>query len=108
MSARRISTKNALPPNPTWVEFPRTDGDSSKWPPNQTKIVESDGTVNWMRPVDIDESLCVKWRTEIGPRVAAVLGLPCKCLCGIVRCVLNKKIEYSRTYLCPKGLACGL
>lgn len=79
MSVRRgLSNKHALPPNPTWVEIPRSDGDESKWPQNTTRIVDNSGEINWMRPVDIDESLCNKWRVEIGPRVAAVLGLPCE------------------------------
>ncbi|EKM50468.1 uncharacterized protein PHACADRAFT_263777 [Phanerochaete carnosa HHB-10118-sp] len=75
MSVRRIGGKHALPPNPTWVEIPRSDGDSSLWPKNTEKKVVS-GEVNFMHPVTLDESLSVHWRKELGPRVAAALGLP--------------------------------
>lgn len=77
MSVRRIAKNHVLPPNPTWVEIPRTDGDTGLWPKNTEKRVV-DGEVNFMHPVGIDESLCVHWRNEVGPRVAAALGLPCE------------------------------
>jgi hypothetical protein len=84
MSVRRFGNKGIIPPNPTWVEIPRSDGDASRWPTNTTKIVDGDGQINWMRPADIDEGLCIKWRIELGPRIAAILGLPCKYLDNIV------------------------
>lgn len=75
MSVRRIGAKKTLPPDPTWVSIPRTDGDRKNWPTNTEKVVSADRQVNFMRPVSIDESLSISWRCMLGPRVAAALGL---------------------------------
>ncbi|KIP03007.1 hypothetical protein PHLGIDRAFT_78231 [Phlebiopsis gigantea 11061_1 CR5-6] len=76
MSVRRIATKKSLPPDPSWVSIPRTDGDRKNWPANTEKVVSADGHVNFMRPVPIDEGVCITWRCQLGTRVAAALGLP--------------------------------
>lgn len=75
MSARRPKDTHALPPNPIWVSFPRSDGDSKNWPPNRTCVVDNEGNVNWMRAVGINESLSIHWRKSVGPKIAEVLGL---------------------------------
>jgi hypothetical protein len=76
MSARRqYSDKHALPANPAWVEFERSDGNESLWPSNTTRIVDGEGHVNFMLPLDINEPMCIKWRTEVGAAVAVALRL---------------------------------
>jgi hypothetical protein len=77
MSARRqYSDKHALPANPTWIEFERSDGDENTWPSNTTCVVDHEGHVNFMLPLEASESVCVKWRIEVGAAVAAALRLP--------------------------------
>jgi hypothetical protein len=76
MAVRRVGGNHTLPPNPEWVEFPRTDGDRKLWPANTTCVV-TDGEVNYYRVVGNDESLSIMWRKAIGPKVAEQLGLPC-------------------------------
>ena len=76
MSARTISTGHVLPPNPSYIDFPLSDGDSAQWPVNTTRVVDNESHVNFMRPVPIDESLCVKWRCEVGASLAVQLNKP--------------------------------
>ncbi|KAI0705202.1 hypothetical protein BC835DRAFT_1314941 [Cytidiella melzeri] len=75
MSVRKIGNQHSLPPNPEWVEFPRTDGDESTWPQATTRIVTG-GEVNYYRIVDTDESLSIMWRKTVGPKIAEAMGLP--------------------------------
>ena len=56
--------------------FPRTDGDSSLWPSNTRRIVDRDGEVNYMHPLEIDDPQCIKWREDLGRLVAEKIGLP--------------------------------
>jgi hypothetical protein len=78
MSNRGLSNKHALPANPSWIEFERTDGDQSLWPTNTTKNVDREGHVNYMRVSAIDESLSIKWRVEVGKALAIIMELPGK------------------------------
>ncbi|KAF8141520.1 hypothetical protein EV363DRAFT_1204315 [Boletus edulis] len=74
--ARSISSGHVLPPNPTFIDFSVSDGDQSQWPTNTTRVVDSEGHVNYMRSVPIDESLSIKWRCEVGASLALQLGKP--------------------------------
>ncbi|EPQ56326.1 hypothetical protein GLOTRDRAFT_138088 [Gloeophyllum trabeum ATCC 11539] len=65
-----------LPANPAWIEIPRSDGDSSQWPTNTTRVVDHEGHVNFMRPCALDESASIGWRRNIGTNLAKRLGLP--------------------------------
>lgn len=76
MSNRALSHKHALPQNPIWIEFERTDGDQTQWPPNTTRIVDREGHVNYMRVASIDEPLSLKWRVEVGKALASLLNKP--------------------------------
>lgn len=105
MSVRRIGTKKTLPSDPTWVEVPRTDADPKNWPANTQKVVDSDGHVNFMRPVSIDESVSIAWRLQLGPRVAAALGLPCEYVNLLDSMCSTDERKYSWTNVCPEGLA---
>jgi hypothetical protein len=71
-----ISSGHVLPSNPTYIDFPLSDGDESQWPTNTARVVDSEGHVNYMRPVPIDESLSVKWRCEVGASLALQLKKP--------------------------------
>ncbi|KAJ6619838.1 hypothetical protein B0H10DRAFT_1876393 [Mycena sp. CBHHK59/15] len=70
------SNKHALPPNPSFLDFPRSDGDSAVWPTNTTRIVDSEGCVNYMQHVGLDEPLSVKWRVGVGDALSVALKLP--------------------------------
>lgn len=74
--SRMISSGHVLPSNPTYIDFPLSDGDESQWPTNTARVVDSEGHVNYMRPVPIDESLSVKWRCEVGASLALQLSKP--------------------------------
>ncbi|KAF9240636.1 hypothetical protein BU15DRAFT_87549 [Melanogaster broomeanus] len=76
MSARVISSGHVLPPNPAFIDFPVSDGDEGQWPTNTTRILDSEGHVNYMRAVPSDESLCIKWRCEVGASLASQLKKP--------------------------------
>lgn len=58
------------------LDFPRSDGDSSLWPSNTRRIVDQEGQVNYMHPMELDDPLCIKWREELGRLVAERTGLP--------------------------------
>lgn len=76
MSARGISAGYVLPANPMYIDFPVSDGDQSQWPTNTDRVVDTEGHVNYMRPVPIDESLSIKWRCEVGSSLATQLKKP--------------------------------
>ncbi|KAJ6584087.1 hypothetical protein DFH09DRAFT_1029000 [Mycena vulgaris] len=72
---RNRSTKHALPPNLTFIDFPRSDGDPTYWPQNTTRKVDEKGNVNYMQPVGLDEPLSVKWRVGAGDAISEALKL---------------------------------
>ncbi|KAJ8695270.1 hypothetical protein PTI98_007877 [Pleurotus ostreatus] len=78
MSARirTHSAKYSLPPNPEWVQILASDGDSSTWPVNTTRVVDTEGHVNFMDPVDYDHPICKKWQVEVGRAIALAKELP--------------------------------
>jgi hypothetical protein len=94
MSLRTFSNKHSLPANPHWVEFPRSDGDEQLWPKNRTRVVDSDGQVNFMRRVPLDEpGPSVKWRTDIAIALARALNWPGMLLCQVVNMQLTRSQE---------------
>lgn len=74
--SRRYAGVHTLPENPEWLEFTRSDGSTSNLPKNTKQIVDSDGQVNFMRPVPLDEGLAIGWRVAVGAQLAIRLGLP--------------------------------
>ncbi|EJF64098.1 hypothetical protein DICSQDRAFT_153218 [Dichomitus squalens LYAD-421 SS1] len=74
--SRRHPGGRTLPENPSWIEFPRSDGSAAALPKNTTKVVDSEGQVNYMRPVDVDESLSIMWRVAVGSQLAIRMQLP--------------------------------
>ncbi|KAG9224089.1 hypothetical protein CCMSSC00406_0010023 [Pleurotus cornucopiae] len=78
MSARirTHSTKYSLPPSPEWVQILASDGDRSTWPVNTTRVVDTEGHVNFMDPVDYDHPICKKWQVEVGRAIALAKEFP--------------------------------
>jgi len=80
MSARTTShkgfgTSHVIPQNPTFIDFPRSDGDPSNWPSNTTYRVDNEGHVNFMREVALDEPLSIKWRIDVGAALAVKMNM---------------------------------
>ncbi|KAJ7623176.1 hypothetical protein FB45DRAFT_924794 [Roridomyces roridus] len=71
---RNHSNKHALPDNPVYLDFPRSDGDAALWPINTTRIVDEEGCVNFMHPVALDEPLAIKWRVGVGDALSSQLS----------------------------------
>ncbi|KAJ7066548.1 hypothetical protein C8F01DRAFT_1019945 [Mycena amicta] len=76
MSHRSHSNKHALPNNPLYIDFLRSDGDRRTWPSHTTEVVDDEGNVNFMRAVPLDEPLAVKWRTGVGDAIAMHFNYP--------------------------------
>ncbi|KAJ7170508.1 hypothetical protein C8R43DRAFT_982000 [Mycena crocata] len=70
------SNKHALPDNPAFIDFTRSDGDSTLWPQNTTRVIDEEGCVNFMQPLGLDEPLSVKWRVGVGDAISVALKLP--------------------------------
>jgi hypothetical protein len=63
-------------PSTIYLDFPRSDGDETKWPSNTIYDIDSDGQVNFMEHLDIDQSGQVKkWRAAIGKAIATKLEM---------------------------------
>ena len=112
MSARRqYSDKHYLPDNPSWVEFPRSDGDQSTWPSHTTRTVDNMGHVNFMRPVPLDEAgVSIKWRIEVGAALAVLLKWP-----GMSFVTVKELLTFSGVrrpdrwaIVCTKNVAAGI
>lgn len=76
--SRRLAGSHTLPENPEWLEFERSDGNSSNLPKNTKQVVDGEGQVNFMRPVPLDEGLAIGWRVAVGTQLAIRMGLPGK------------------------------
>ena len=76
MSKRKLGGNYVLPDNPEWIVFPRSDGDAKVLPKNTQRIVDSQGEVNFMRPISLEESSSVMWRVSVGSQVAIKLNYP--------------------------------
>ncbi|RPD64199.1 hypothetical protein L226DRAFT_611784 [Lentinus tigrinus ALCF2SS1-7] len=74
--SRRHPGGHTIPDNPHWIEFPRSDGSPSHLPKNTTKVIDSEGQVNYMRPVEMEESLSILWRVSVGAAMATRMNMP--------------------------------
>ncbi|KAL5531470.1 hypothetical protein ACEPAG_4347 [Sanghuangporus baumii] len=72
----RPPKEGKLPRNPKWIEINATDGDVSRWPSNTTSNPDSEGNVNFMHPVSVDDGAAIKWRVVIGQALAEMLNYP--------------------------------
>ena len=78
MSVRRGAandTKFEEPANPTYIDFPRGDGNSSTWPINTTRTVDNEGQVNFFDPLTLTHSQSVRWRTLVASAFAIELQM---------------------------------
>jgi len=77
MSSRRISDRGlSIPGDSQFLEFERSDGDPRGWPSSTTRIIDSDGHVNFMQYEEIDAPAATRWRVAVGQGAAIALGLP--------------------------------
>jgi Transcription-silencing protein, cryptic loci regulator Clr2 len=58
------------------LAFERTDGDENLWPSNTKRLVDSEGHVNYMQPVELNDDWSVRWRKSIGSAFATLMKLP--------------------------------
>jgi hypothetical protein len=74
---RTVAGGHALPTNPVYLDFERSDGDAKQLPTNTKEVVDKDGQVNYMKPLDLGDSSSIHWRCQIAMKVAEKLGKPC-------------------------------
>ena len=67
------STLEPPPADARWIEFPRTDGNPDKWPVF-TGERDTNGAINFFRPIHIDEKSAVDWRKKVGKHLAELLN----------------------------------
>jgi hypothetical protein len=77
MSSRSVASGHALPTNPVYLDFERTDGDAKQLPTNTREVVDKDGQVNYMKPLGLEDSPNIHWRFQVAMKVAERLGKPC-------------------------------
>ncbi|KZV68216.1 hypothetical protein PENSPDRAFT_754249 [Peniophora sp. CONT] len=66
----------SLPPGCELLHFPRTDGDSVHWPPNQEEVEDEDGSVNFYKPIPEQQGMSLKWLHGVGQKVAEMMDMP--------------------------------
>ena len=82
-SQRRINEQIGYVPRPVqeastprFIEIAATDADPSRWPENTVSTVDTEGNVNFMRPIPLQHEAALKWRIVIGQALAKVLNYP--------------------------------
>jgi hypothetical protein len=71
--------KDAMPENPSWIDFNRSDGHSDHWPTNTEGKLDDIEYIDSWRLVPVDEpGRSIKWRKEIAMSVAESMKLPSK------------------------------
>lgn len=76
MASRRLAEVPVdIPSNANVLHFQRTDGDSSLWPTNTTRIVDHEGQVNYMQHLDLDTPTALKWRLNVARAIAIDKGM---------------------------------
>ncbi|KAF9454321.1 hypothetical protein P691DRAFT_717785 [Macrolepiota fuliginosa MF-IS2] len=77
MSRRLGQPSVVFGPDTVFLDFPRSDGDDTKWPTNTIRVVDAEGQVNFMELVDIDASAQArKWRATVGKAIALKMEMP--------------------------------
>jgi len=77
-SVRKAAETFSLPPNPTYLDFPRSDGNASTWPPQTTRILDHDGHVNYYEVISPEHAQHIRWRVNVAIAVARQLDMPGK------------------------------
>jgi len=52
----------SLPPNPKYIDFPRSDGTQTTWPSDTTRVVDHEGCVNYYDPLPLHHVQHIRWR----------------------------------------------
>ncbi|KAG2011803.1 hypothetical protein CC2G_011877 [Coprinopsis cinerea AmutBmut pab1-1] len=76
MSRGRNQAPVAIPDNPVWITFERSDCAVPNPPPNTVRIVDEDGCINWMKQLDLNDNHSIKWRVQVGHQIALDKGIP--------------------------------
>ncbi|KAN0130944.1 hypothetical protein V8E53_011322 [Lactarius tabidus] len=76
MSSRGVAGGHTLPPNPVYLEFGKSDGDTKQLPTNNREVVDTDGQVNYMKFLALDDSSNIHWRCQVAMKVAERIGKP--------------------------------
>ena len=63
-----------IPANPVYIDFPRTDGDPRTWPTNTQYVEDNEGQINWMKELEWDHPIALKWRMIVGKALAVDMG----------------------------------
>ncbi|KAH9072082.1 hypothetical protein EDB83DRAFT_2220334 [Lactarius deliciosus] len=72
----RIAGGHTLPPDPVYLDFGKSDGDTKQLPTNTKEVVGADGQVNYMKPLELDDSSNIHWRSQVAMKIAERLGRP--------------------------------
>ncbi|KAH9004752.1 hypothetical protein EDB86DRAFT_3240635 [Lactarius hatsudake] len=72
----RIAGGHTLPPDPVYLDFGKSDGDTKQLPTNTKEVVGADGQVNYMKPLELDDSSNIHWRSQVALKIAERLGRP--------------------------------
>ncbi|KAF8906276.1 hypothetical protein CPB84DRAFT_1675815 [Gymnopilus junonius] len=65
-----------LPPNPEYIDFPKTDGTQTTWPPNTTRVVDHEGCVNYYDPLANHHGQHIRWRVLVAEALALEYKYP--------------------------------
>ena len=80
-----VASKLSMPSKDTKeLEFPHSDGNENLWPSNTTRLVDSEGHVNYMHPIVADDDWDVRWRKSVGGAVAVLMKLPSEFLFSFI------------------------
>ena len=66
----------SLPQNPKWISIEASDGNPQRWPKNTDSTPDNMGNVNFMKPIEVDHGLAIKWRNIVGQALAEMLHYP--------------------------------
>ncbi|KAH9169930.1 hypothetical protein EDB89DRAFT_2193152 [Lactarius sanguifluus] len=72
----RVAGGHTLPPDPVYLDFGKSDGDTKQLPNNTKEVVGADGQVNYMKPLELDDSSNIHWRSQVAMKIAERLGRP--------------------------------
>ncbi|KDR80717.1 hypothetical protein GALMADRAFT_241134 [Galerina marginata CBS 339.88] len=73
---RNVAETFVLPPDPEYLDFPRSDGSVSTWPPNTTRVVDHEGHVNYYESLQLEHAQAIRWRVLVGEAAALKMKLP--------------------------------
>lgn len=77
MSVRRVALESKFeePTHPIYIDFPRSDGASATWPTNTTRVVDSEGQVNFYDHLPLSSGQSIRWRMVAASAIANELQM---------------------------------